>query len=111
VLVEGGTWSERVVFRQAIADAKRIHLALSLRLALLPAPVQALRLAVERFGLPGGAQRALLEEDVEARHERLCEAVGQMRALAGRDAALRALCVDLESRVPERRVVLSPFTG
>jgi protein ImuB len=111
VLVEGGTWSERVVFRQAIADAKRIRMALSLRLALLPAPAQALRLAVERFGPPGGAQRALLEEDVEARHERLREAVGQMRALAGRDAALRALCVDLESRVPERRVVLSPFTG
>jgi protein ImuB len=111
VLVEGGTWSERVVFRQAIADAKRIRLALSLRLALLPAPAQALRLAVERFGPPGGAQRALLEEDVEARHERLLEAVRQMRALAGRDAALRALCVDLESRVPERRVVLSPFTG
>lgn len=111
VLVEGGTWSERVVFRQAISDAKRIRLALSLRLALLPAPAQALRLAVERFGPPGGAQRALLEEDVEARHERLREAVGQMRALAGRDAALRALCVDLESRVPERRVVLSTFTG
>ncbi len=111
VLVEGGTWSERVVFRQAIADAERIRLALSLRLALLPAPAQALRLAVERFGPPGGSQCALLEENVEARHERLREAVGQMRALAGRDAALRALCVDLESRVPERRVVLSPFTG
>jgi protein ImuB len=112
VLVEsGGTWSELVVFRQASADAKRICMALSLRLALLPAPAQTLRLAVERFGPPGGAQRALLEEDVEARHERLCEAVGQMRVLAGRDAALRALCVDPDSRVPERRVVLSPFTA
>jgi protein ImuB len=111
VLVEGGTWSELVVFRQAIADAKRICLALSLRLALLPAPAQALRLAVERFGPPSGTQRALLEEDVEARRERLREAVGQIRALAGRDAALRALCVDLESRVPERRIVLSTFTG
>ncbi|HEY3959392.1 MAG TPA: hypothetical protein VGL68_02680 [Solirubrobacteraceae bacterium] len=111
VLVEGGTWSERVVFRQAIADAKRLHLALSLRLALLPAPAQALRLAVERFGPPGGAQRALLDEEDAARRERLREAVGQMRVLAGRDAALRALCVDPNSRVPERRVVLSTFTG
>jgi protein ImuB len=112
VLVDGGgTWSERVVFRQAIADAKRICMALSLRLALLPAPAQAMRLAVERFGPPGGVQRALLGEEDAARRERLHEAVRQMRALAGRDAALRALCVDLESRVPERRVVLSPFTG
>jgi protein ImuB len=111
MLVEGGTWSERVVFRQAIAEAKRICMALSLRLALLPAPAQALRLEVERFGPPGGAQRALLGEEVVARRERLGEAVGQMRALAGRDAALRALCVDPDSRVPERRVVLSTFTG
>jgi protein ImuB len=111
MLVEGGTWSERVVFRQAIADAKRICMALSLRLALLPAPAQALRLAVERFGPPGGAQRALLGDEDAARRERLSEAVAQMRALAGRDAALRALCVDPESRVPERRVVLSTFTG
>ena len=110
-LVEGGTWSERVVFRQAISDAKRICLALSPRLGLLPAPARALRLGVERFGPPGGAQRTLLGEDGEARRERLREAVGQMRALAGRDAALRALCVDLDSRVPERRVVLSPFGG
>lgn len=108
---EAGTWSELVVFRQAIADAKRICLALSLRLALLPAPAQTLRLAVERFGPPGGAQRALLGEEDATRRERLSEAVGQMRALAGRDAALRALCVDPDSRVPERRVVLSTFTG
>jgi protein ImuB len=86
-------------------------LALSLRLAMLPAPAQALRLAVERFGPPSGTQRALLAEDGETRGERLREAVGQMRALAGRDAALRALCVDPESRVPERRVVLSALTG
>ena len=31
-----------------------------------------------------------------------------MRAVAGRDAALRAVCVDPDSRVPERRVVLAP---
>jgi hypothetical protein len=34
-----------------------------------------------------------------------------MRELAGQDAALRVLCVDLDSRVPERRVVLSAFSG
>ena len=32
-----------------------------------------------------------------------------MRALAGQDAALRVVCVDPDSRVPERRVVLTPF--
>jgi protein ImuB len=32
-----------------------------------------------------------------------------MRAVAGPDAALRAVCVDPDSRVPERRVVLAPI--
>jgi hypothetical protein len=32
-----------------------------------------------------------------------------MRIVAGADAALRAVCVDERSRVPERRVVLAPI--
>jgi protein ImuB len=144
-LVEGGTWRERVVFRQALADARRIQLALSLRLALLPAPADSLQLGVARFGPAQGRQTELLEDDRsrapgrepgaaslapgaaslapgaaclppacsadKERRERLLEAVSQMRTLAGQDAALHALCVDPDSRVPERRVVLSAFSG
>jgi hypothetical protein len=32
-----------------------------------------------------------------------------VRAVAGREAALRAVCVDPDSRVPERRVMLAPI--
>jgi protein ImuB len=108
-LVEGGTWRERVVFRQALADAGRMRLALSLRVGLLPAPAEALQLSVARFGPPGGDQCGLLQRGREVRMRRVHEAVGQMRAVAGPDAALRALCVDPDSRVPERRIVLTPF--
>lgn len=108
-LVGEGTWHERVVLRQALSDAERIRLALSLRLALLPAPVQVLGLRVERFGPPAGEQRTLSEEDGVARRERLGEAVSQVRAVAGPEGALRAVCVDPDSRVPERRVVLTPI--
>jgi protein ImuB len=108
-LVEGGTWSERVVFRQALSDARRIRLALSLRMALLPAPAEALRLAVERFGPPDGEQGTLLQSARTARLECLREAVKQVRTVAGPEAALRALCTDPDSRVPERRVLLTPF--
>jgi hypothetical protein len=88
---------------------------------------------VARFGPAEGRQIELLESEEsrttdpasamcspapraarpgrQARRERLQEAVCQMRELAGQDAALRALCVDLDSRVPERRVVLSAFSG
>ena len=109
VLVEGGTWRDRVPFREALADAQRMRLALAQRLALLPAPAERLQLAVERFGPPASDQRSLLDEAAAVRRSRLGEAVRQARAAAGPDAALRVLAVEVESRVPERRVVLTPF--
>jgi protein ImuB len=113
-LVEGGTWRDRVVFREALADPERMRLALGARLARLPAPAESLRLAVERFGPPVGDQWALLDErgrpgPSAERSERLREGVRQVRAVAGGEAALRVLEVDPGSRVPERRVVLAPF--
>lgn len=108
-LVSGGSWHERVVLRQPLSDRERIWLALSLRLATLPAPAASLRLVVEDFGPPASEQSALLERSHAARMARLAEAVAQVRAVAGEDAALRAVCVDPDSRVPERRVVLAPI--
>jgi protein ImuB len=110
-LVGGGTWREQVVFRQALNDAKRMGLALSLRLSLLPAPAEFLGIGVERFGPAAGEQHTLLEQSEQARQERLGEAVNQVRAVAGVEAALRAVCIDPDSRVPERRVVLTPLPG
>jgi len=108
-LVAGGGWRERVVFRQALADPERIWLALSLRLLTLPAPAAVLGLAAERFGPPASEQGELFGAHSAARAARLREAVAQVRAVAGPDAALRAVCVDPDSRVPERRVVLAPI--
>jgi protein ImuB len=118
-LIAGGGWRERVVFRQALCDPERIWLALSLRLLSLPAPAAELGLAAERFGPPTSEQDALFEQASggpvarsarpSARTARLREAVAQVRAVAGPQAALRAVCVDPDSRVPERRVVLAPI--
>jgi protein ImuB len=108
-LVEGGTWRDRVVFREALADPSRMRLALGGRLALLPAPAETLRLEVDRFGPPHPEGSALFDDDAAVRRARLREAVRQARAAAGRDAALRVLFVDPDSRVPERRAVLAPF--
>jgi protein ImuB len=110
VLVEhGGTWREQVVFREALADPVRMRLALAPRLALMPAPAELLKLAVQRFGPLASDQRALLEDPAAARTARLREAIRQARAAAGPDAALRVLEVDPDSRFPERRAVLAPF--
>jgi protein ImuB len=110
VLVErGGTWREQVVFRESLSDPLRMRLALAPRLAMMPAPAEILRLAVERFGPPASDQRVLLEDPAAARSARLREAIRQTRVTAGPDAALRVLTVDPDSRFPERRAVLAPF--
>ncbi len=115
-LLAGGGWRERVVFRQALADAERIRLALSLRLLALPGPACRLGLSVECFGAPIAEQGVLEDRDADAAGARraaraalLREALAQVRSLAGAQAALRVVCVDPASRVPERRVVLTPI--
>jgi hypothetical protein len=108
-LVEGGTWRERVVFREPLADAGRMRLVLAQRLTLLPAPAESLRLSVDRFGPPHPVGAALFDDGRTRRQARLREAIRQARAAAGPEAALRILAIDPDSRVPERRAVLTPF--
>jgi nucleotidyltransferase/DNA polymerase involved in DNA repair len=108
---QGGTWRQVVTFREALADPVRMRLVLTPRLALMPAPAQSLTLQVERFGHAVGDQRALLDDPAEVRAGRLREAVRQTRVAAGADAALRVLEIDPDSRLPERRSVLTPFEG
>jgi protein ImuB len=110
-LVEGGTWRQTIAFREATAEPRRMKLALCPRLAQLPAPAETLRLTAESFGLPGGDQQDLFGGAEEERRLRLADAVGQARAVAGQDAALRAVLVDPHSRAPERRAALAPFPG
>ncbi len=108
-LVGGGTWRSQMTFREALADPRRMRLAITGRLTELPAPADSLRLRVEAFGPPSGDQRSLLAEPAAIRRARLREAVRQTRAAAGPDAALRILAVDPDSRVPERRLALTPW--
>ena len=108
-LVEGGTWRERVVFREATADAARMRLALDGHLDALPAPAQALALTADGLGPPPPQGDALFDDGEAQRRARLRDAVRQARCAAGPDAALRVLLVDPDSRVPERRAVLTPF--
>jgi protein ImuB len=107
--VAGGTWRTTVTLRRASADAARIRLALAPKLAELPAPAESLTVEVEAFGPPAQDQGRLLDEAAAIRQAKLGEAVRQARQAAGREAALRVLDVDPDSRIPERRAVLAPF--
>jgi protein ImuB len=108
-LVDGGSWRTSVTFREALAQPLRMRLALAPRLALLPAPADLLVLSVERFGPSSAAQRGLFEQADQQRRMRLREAISQMRIAAGADAALRVCRAQPDSRVPERRLMLTVF--
>jgi protein ImuB len=108
--VAGGTWRTRVTLRQASADAGRIQTVLAPRLAELPAPADSIALEVEAFGPPAHDQGRLIEERDSTQRTRLNEAVRQARQAAGASAAMRILEVDPDSRLPERRALLAPWT-
>jgi protein ImuB len=109
--VEGGTWRTRVTLRRASADAAGLQLVLVRKLGELPAPAESIGLEVEAWGPPAHDQERLIDDRSPAavRRARIAEAVGQVRQAAGADAALRVLEVDPDSRIPERRAVLSPY--
>jgi protein ImuB len=106
-LVGGGSWACEAALREPTAEAARIRLVLQGKLRLLPAPAQ--ELAVEIADLaPGNRQGSLVREAGEARRARLADAVSQVRAALGEDAALQIVEVAASSRLPERRFGLAP---
>ena len=116
-LLAGGGWRERVVFRQPLVDAERIRLALSVRLLALPGPAGRLGLSVECFGAAdrraGGAagRRGPRVGSPACRPGRA--AAGGAGAGRARWRGHRRPCASSAwtptSRVPERRVVLTPI--
>jgi protein ImuB len=109
-LAGGGSWRATAALRRASADPTRLRLALLPKLEELPGPAASLSLRALETGPPASDQAALGGSAQRNRRRRLAEAVRQARAVAGKDAVLRVLEVDSESRVPERRSLLTPFT-
>ncbi len=107
--VEQGTWRREVTMREATVSRERLRLALVPRIAELPAPIDELSLAVVAFGPPASDQLSFRRPDEQERRKRLGEALRQTRAAAGEESLLRALEIDPRSRIPERRIVLTPF--
>jgi len=108
-LAAGGGWRRQVALRRASADRARLADALLPHLALLPAPAATLRLEAVSLGPETGEQLTISSPEQE-RRRRISEAVRQTRSAAGSESVLRVLEVDPESRVPERREVLMPWS-
>ncbi len=109
-LAGGGSWQAEVPMRSATASTRRITLAAAQKLEGLPAPAASLALRATELGSEAAAQPTLDGDDSERRRELLREAVRQARATAGRDALLRVVEVEPDSRIPERRAMLVPHT-
>jgi protein ImuB len=108
-LAGGGSWRTVVALRRSSADHEHLRLALLGKLSELPGAATSLSLLALEMGPPAGDQEPLGGLTRSERRKRLAEAARQARAVAGRDAVMRVLDVDLESRVPERRLLLTPF--
>ncbi len=108
-LAGGGSWRSVVALRRASVDPVRLRLALLGKLEELPGPATSLSLRALATGPPANDQGTLGGSAGSERRKLLAEAVRQARAVAGKDAVMRVLDVDSESRVPERRMLLTPF--
>ena len=108
-LDSGGSWSVEQGLGRPTASARVIGSLLAPRLEALPEPASALRLRALALGPRAADQLELALGGREPRRGRLAAAVREVRAAAGAEALLKAIDVDPRSRVPERRVVLTPF--
>ncbi|HEX2467460.1 MAG TPA: hypothetical protein VHJ54_04560 [Solirubrobacterales bacterium] len=108
-LAAGGSWRVEVALRSATADPERLRLALAPKLERLPGPTAELGLRALELGERAHDQGTLARSPTQRRRGRLGEAVRQARTAAGRDAVMRVVEVDPDSRVPERRTMLTPF--
>ena len=108
-LAGGGGWRDEAALRKASTDHERLLLALQAKLGAIPGPVVSLTLRVLELGPAAGDQTTIDSRAADSRRRRLAEAVRQTRAAAGKDAVLRVIDADVDSRVPERRSLLTPY--
>jgi protein ImuB len=106
-LESGGSWRRTLTLREPSADPDRIRVALSPRLAELPAPVAELRLELVELTEPTGHQLELLAAGAEDR-SRLRDGLRQVRASTGSGSVCTVVEVAPWSRVPESRALLVP---
>ncbi|HZT54451.1 MAG TPA: hypothetical protein VE995_08725, partial [Gaiellaceae bacterium] len=106
-LEHGGSWRRTLTLREPSADPDRLRVALSPRLAELPAPVGELRLELVELTEPTGEQLELLAASADDR-SRLREGLRQVRASVGSGSVYTVVEVAPWSRVPESRALLVP---
>jgi hypothetical protein len=109
VLGSGGSWSVAQGLGRPTSSARALRAVLLPRLQELPAPAASLSLRAVGLGPPAAEQLELTRPGEDSRRHRLGAALREVRAAHGIDSLLEVLPVDADSRVPERRDLLTPY--
>jgi len=109
VLGDGGSWSVAQGLGRPTSAARALCAVLLPRLAELPAPAVSLSLRAVGLGPPAAEQLELTRPGEHSRRHRLGAALREVRAAQGAESLLKVLPVDADSRVPERRDLLTPY--
>ncbi len=109
-LMGGGSWSHQASPRQPMASSPLLRLLLFPALEQLPRPADRLGLRVLETAPQAADQLEVIHRPGETRRRRLGEAARQVRAAVGESALMRILETEPESRLPERRMLLTPYS-
>jgi len=109
VLGDGGSWSVAQGLGRPTGSARALRAVLLPRLEELPAPAVSLSLRAVGLGRRAVEQLELSRPGEESRRHRLVATLREVRVAQGADSLLKVLPVDEDSRLPERRAILTPF--
>lgn len=109
-LLGGGSWSHRSSPRHPTASSEILQLLFLPALEQLPRPADRLGLRVLETAPRAARQLEVIHRPGETRRRRLGEAARQVRAAVGESALMRILETEPESRLPERRMLLTPYS-
>lgn len=109
LLGDGGSWSVAQGLGRPTGSARALRGVLLPRLEELPAPAVSLSLRAVGLGACVAEQIELSAPGEQSRRHRLAAALHEVRAAQGVDSLLKVLPVDANSRVPERRSMLTPY--
>ncbi len=108
-LTGGGSWTRETSPRRPTASSSLMRMILAPGLEQLPRPAESLRLRVTVPGPSAPEQLEITHRPDQTRRGRLDEAARQVRAAVGEAGLMRVLDAEAGSRLPERRMLLTPY--
>lgn len=108
-LAGGGSWRRETSPRRPTASSQLMRMILAPALEQLPRPAESLRLRVTAPGPSAPEQLEITRRPEQTRRVRLDEAARQVRAAVGETGLMRVLDAEAGSRLPERRMLLTPY--